>query len=378
MDDETTRKDSTQEDERTGDDQVWTYRGYRMSPSEFNTAMIHFYRGEVTRSNTWRTRLDSTTNWAVLTTGAALSFAFSDADNAHFMLIMTTMLVALFLYIEARRYRYYELWANRVRLMETDFFAAMLVPPFRPSEDWSRTLAETLLQPIFTITALEAIGRRFRRNYFWIFILLAASWLAKIALHPTPTDDLTIIIERAAIGPISGMAVLLTGVAFNVLLFATGMLTAGLQRSTAEVLPDVPPLPGLGYVFRLARGLGEMSAEILPGGSQPLEWGRQRDRLAYVITARGEEVGQRLMNQLRHGVTALQGVGMYTGETRDVLICAVYPTEVYELKAIVHEVDPNAFVVVNRTQEVMGRRFGTFRERPPWLRRLLSRRRKRD
>ena len=44
-----------------------------MSPSEFNTAMIHFYRGEIQRSNTWRNRLDTTTNWAVLTAGATLS-----------------------------------------------------------------------------------------------------------------------------------------------------------------------------------------------------------------------------------------------------------------------------------------------------------------
>ena len=50
---------------------VWNFRGYRMQPAEFNTAMVHFYRGEVQRGNTWRTRLDNTTNWAVLTTGAA-------------------------------------------------------------------------------------------------------------------------------------------------------------------------------------------------------------------------------------------------------------------------------------------------------------------
>lgn len=374
MDDQSTKQDSVREDDRTDSDQVWTYRGYRLSPSEFNTAMVHFYRGEVSRSNTWRTRLDSTTNWAVLSTGAALSFAFSHPDNPHFMLILNTLLVVLFLYIEARRYRYYELWANRVRLMETDFFAAMLVPPFRPSEDWSRMLAESLLQPTFTITALEATGRRFRRNYFWIFVLLGISWLAKIALHPTPTGDLATMLERAAIGPLSGMAVLLTGVTFNALLFTTGILTAGLQRSTAEVLPDLPAMPGLGLLARLARGLGEMSAEILPGGPLPAEWVRQRDRLAYVITARGQEVGRRLMAQLKHGVTVLQGVGMYTGETRDVLMCAIYPTEVYELKAIVHEVDPNAFVVVNRAEEIMGRRFRPFRERPRWLQRLLHRR----
>jgi uncharacterized membrane-anchored protein YitT (DUF2179 family) len=68
---------------------------------------------------------------------------------------------------------------------------------------------------------------------------------------------------------------------------------------------------------------------------------------------------------------------MYTGETRDVLLCAIHPTEVYQLKAIVHGVDPSAFVVVNRTQEVMGKRFSTFRERPRWLR-WLGRSRKPD
>ncbi|HEY6120634.1 MAG TPA: DUF2270 domain-containing protein, partial [Pyrinomonadaceae bacterium] len=56
----------------------------RMSVSEFNTAMIHFYRGEIQRSNTWRNRLDTTTNWAVITAGATLSFVFSSPSNPHF------------------------------------------------------------------------------------------------------------------------------------------------------------------------------------------------------------------------------------------------------------------------------------------------------
>src|SRR5438067_2585402 len=46
--------------------------GRRMSSVEITTAMAHFYRGEIQRSNTWRNRLDTTTNWAVLTAGGAL------------------------------------------------------------------------------------------------------------------------------------------------------------------------------------------------------------------------------------------------------------------------------------------------------------------
>ena len=69
----------------------------RMTPSEFNTAMIHFYRGEVQRSNTWRNRLDTTTNWAVITAGATLSFVFSSPHNPHFVIPINSILVVIFL-----------------------------------------------------------------------------------------------------------------------------------------------------------------------------------------------------------------------------------------------------------------------------------------
>src|ERR1044072_831142 len=64
----------------------------RIPPAEVTTAMAHFYRGEVQRSNTWRNRLDTTTNWAVLTAGGALSFAFSSPHNPHLLLPITSLL----------------------------------------------------------------------------------------------------------------------------------------------------------------------------------------------------------------------------------------------------------------------------------------------
>src|SRR5258708_7007262 len=81
--------------ERTGHTAAAHMR--RMAPAEFNTAMIHFYRGEVQRSNTWRNRLDTTTNWAVLTAGATLSFVFSSQSNPHFVIPINSILVAIFL-----------------------------------------------------------------------------------------------------------------------------------------------------------------------------------------------------------------------------------------------------------------------------------------
>src|SRR6188768_2974946 len=119
-----------------------------LTPNEFNTALVHLYRGEVTRANTWRMRLDGTTNWAVLTTGTTLSFAFSSPTNTHVMILLNSLLIGFFLFIEARRYRYYDLWRARVRLMETEFFSGLLVPRLGNEEDdnWRELLARDLLQ----------------------------------------------------------------------------------------------------------------------------------------------------------------------------------------------------------------------------------------
>ena len=105
----------------------------KITPAEFNAAMVHFYRGEVSRANTWRNRLDTTTNWAVLTTGATLSFAFSSPTNPHFVILINTVLVTFFLFMEARRYRYYEIWSSRVRILETGFITQMLCRTRRPT-----------------------------------------------------------------------------------------------------------------------------------------------------------------------------------------------------------------------------------------------------
>src|SRR5216683_6923354 len=210
----------------------------RMAPAEFNTAMIHFYRGEVQRSNTWRNRLDTTTNWAVLTAGATLSFVFSSATNPHFVIPINSILVAIFLLMEARRYRYYEIWSSRVRIIETGYFAQMLAPEGVPlDEAWAEHLASDLITPHFTITEWEAVGRRLRRNYLWIFALLALSWNLKVYLHPLPAHDFNTFIDRATVGIVPGWFVFVVGVFFNaaIAIFAIGTLR--LREATGEVLP---------------------------------------------------------------------------------------------------------------------------------------------
>lgn len=219
----------------------------KLSPSEFNTAMVHFYRGEIQRSNIWRNRLDATTNWAVITAGATLSFVFSSPDNPHFAIPINSILVSIFLFMEARRYRYYEVWANRVRILETGYFAPMLshrtIPP---DQEWAEHISADLLSPHFTISEWEAVGRRLRANYLWIFVLLALSWALKIYIHPSPIPANTpqdldrfweLLFARAQVGLAPGWLVVLAGAIFNTLIFVVAFGTLRLKDSSSEVLP---------------------------------------------------------------------------------------------------------------------------------------------
>ncbi len=219
----------------------------KLTPSEFNTAMVHFYRGEVQRSNVWRNRLDATTNWAVITAGATLSFVFSSADNPHFAIPINSILVAIFLFMEARRYRYYEVWANRVRILETGYFAPMLshrtIPP---DKEWADHISADLISPHFTISEWEAVGRRLRANYLWIFVLLALSWTLKIYIHPFPIPATTaedkikfweILSLRAQVGLAPGWLVITMGMMFNAAIFFVAFGTLKLRDSSSEVLP---------------------------------------------------------------------------------------------------------------------------------------------
>lgn len=222
--------------EKPASEPVWTFRGYQMRPAEFNTAMVHFYRAEIQRANTWRNRLDTTTNWAIITASAGISFALSSPSQHHAVILLNMILVAIFLYIEARRYRYYELWSLRTRLMETDFFAAMLVPPFAPSPAWAERLAGSLLKPEFSISMWEAIGRRFRRNYFAIFTVLILVWLFKLYSQPTTATTWNEFIARAQLAFLAGevMLALIAGVFVAMIVLAVA--TLGLQQATGEVL----------------------------------------------------------------------------------------------------------------------------------------------
>jgi len=122
-----------------------------MGPS---SSMAHLYRGEVHRMTRWRERLDRTTNWAVTVIAAILTWAFSDPTNPHYLVLVGLVTLG----IEAHRYRGFDVWRSRVRLLQQNVWAHGLDPGRGVDDDgWRGKLSEDYRNPTVKIPFEEAL-----------------------------------------------------------------------------------------------------------------------------------------------------------------------------------------------------------------------------
>ena len=89
-------------------------------------------------------------------------------------------------------------------------------------------------------------------------------------------------------------------------------------------------------------------------------YGSVNAKLAYIISDKSEAITQKLM-QMGLGATIFNGSGAFTGNQKNVLMCAARPNKIARIKAAVNEVDPkNAFIIVTDAKEVFGEGFGEY------------------
>jgi uncharacterized membrane protein len=199
-----------------------------MQDQDTNTvnSLIHLYRGELGRMVSYRARLDTTTNWAVVTTAAMTTFTLGDASVPHTALLFALFLNYFFLHLEARRFRVYELSHQRVRVLERYFYGEMLGQV--PEDTWRERLARDLRQPQSPISRLNALGWRVRRNYIWIYGAVLFAWLMKLSAA-TPAPTVKTFAEAAGIGLIPG-AVIISFVTLFYLILGVLALRASLNH----------------------------------------------------------------------------------------------------------------------------------------------------
>lgn len=201
------------------------------NPAEITNTLSHYYRGELGRMTSWRDRIDRTTNWAITVVAALLSVSLSTPSSHHGVLIFGMMLVTLLLLIEARRYRFFDVYRARVRQMERNYFAQVLSPDMTLNPDWAASIASSLRTPRFILSYREAMQRRLRRNYCWMYLILLLAWALKISTPKLQAgggaaeqaQSWTYVLDNAALGPIPGLLVI-TAVALAYASIAYGVL----------------------------------------------------------------------------------------------------------------------------------------------------------
>ncbi len=221
------------------------YEASPLARGEYVSALVHFYRGELGRSTDWRLRLDTTTNWAILSVMGLLTFTLGEPSHPHAAILLGMVLVSTFLVVEARRFRIFDVWRARVRMLEINFYGPILRRDLAsPVDNWGGQVADHLVYPTFRLSRRAAIAARLRSNYVPLFGVLAAAWWFKLDLHRDPGTPL---LQAMAVGHLPGEVVLGLVVAFyawlaSLLIFVRVPIPTDAAVSYFARDPDGPPL----------------------------------------------------------------------------------------------------------------------------------------
>jgi uncharacterized membrane protein len=213
-----------------------------LTRSEYLTALAHFYRGEMHRSLIWRVRLDTTTNWAVVATVAILTFSFNNPEYSSETLIAGMYANLVFLLIEARRFRFFDVWRARVRMIEENFFGPILRRELTsPEKYWGPQVADDLLRPRFHVTFFQAMKARMHRTFIFMFMFLLLAWIGRVLVIPeTQVEGMRSMFGIGALSP--WVPVFLVGILY-LGLFLVMVLTPKVTPPEVCYWPD-PDHPG--------------------------------------------------------------------------------------------------------------------------------------
>ncbi|NGM71471.1 DUF2270 domain-containing protein [Natronolimnobius sp. AArcel1] len=185
----------------------------------------HLYRGEMERTVEWRARLDTTTNWAVTVMSAIVAYAFS-GEVSHAVILAGVVMGTVFLFIEARRFRDYDIWRSRVRVLQENLFANALDPSAGIEQDaWRADLSEDYRDPDPKLSYRAAFSHRLRRVYLPLMSAVLIGWVFHIwAFNPDEP-----FLESAGLPGVSGIVVVAA-----VALYFIALLVLAIPHSAKE------------------------------------------------------------------------------------------------------------------------------------------------
>ncbi len=132
----------------------------------------------------------------------------------------------------------------------------------------------------------------------------------------------------------------------------------GLSISQAYLVTDTIVVLAGGFAFSWEKALYGMVVIYVSGiAAEMISEGSGVFRTVMIITDQSDAVKQVILEVLERGVTILSGKGGYTSSDRPVLYCVVTRGEVNQLKRLVKDIDPKAFMVIGTAHEALGEGF---------------------
>jgi uncharacterized membrane-anchored protein YitT (DUF2179 family) len=127
---------------------------------------------------------------------------------------------------------------------------------------------------------------------------------------------------------------------------------------------DLTMLLAVSAVFRSLESAmyGIIALYITTAVMDQVLYGLDRSKVAYIVTANPRPMAAEIDRQLDRGVTYLHGEGSFSGQDKLVLMCAFKQRQIVPLKALVHALDPEAFLIVYDAHEVLGKGFRRYQK----------------
>jgi len=137
----------------------------------------------------------------------------------------------------------------------------------------------------------------------------------------------------------------------------------GIPMTQSYLMTDTIVILAAGFVFGWKQALYAIIVLYVSGlvVDSTLE-GAGTVRTALIVTGQAEGIAERILAEMERGVTILNGTGAYTGMPRPVLYCVVSRSEIQQLKTIVHDTDPKAFMVIGQAHEALGEGFQSLKK----------------
>lgn len=139
---------------------------------------------------------------------------------------------------------------------------------------------------------------------------------------------------------------------------------AWLPMGKLLMVVDLTMLLSVSLVFRSMESAmyGMISLYISTLVMDGVLYGLDQSKVAYIVTTRPQEIAAEIDRQMDRGATFLHGEGSFSREEKLVLMCAFKQKQIVPLKALVHELDPEAFLIVCDAHEVLGQGFRRYQK----------------